>query len=65
MAATGEVLGVAMCPAGSKPSFVGLNFVNSGGDLAPRIVLNGAYAGSAFSTTSTISPRRSSISSFT
>ena len=48
MAATGAVLAPALCAADSKPSFVGLNFVNSGGDLAPSMVLNGAYGALGF-----------------
>ena len=48
MAATGTALAPALCAADSKPSFVGLNFVNSGGDLAPSMVLNGAYGALGF-----------------
>ena len=48
VAATSDLLAPALCAGASKPAFVGLNFVYSGGDIAPSMVLNGAYGALGF-----------------
>jgi len=49
VAATSDLLAPAVCAGTvSKPAFVGLNFVYSGGDIAPSMVLNGAYGALGF-----------------
>jgi hypothetical protein len=47
-AATADLLAPALCAGASKPAFVGLNFVYSGADIAPAMVLNGAYGALGF-----------------
>jgi hypothetical protein len=48
VAATSDLLAPVLCAGLTKPAFIGLNFVYSGADLAPAMVLNGAAGALGF-----------------